>query len=358
MKISTFHFVRLPASDGEIDYDLFEYELQRILWAEELGFDGVWLAEHHFRSEVCPSTIPLAAYVAAKTKRIRIGLGVLLLPFYNPIRLAEDIAVVDRLSGGRLDLGLGRGYNEMEFNGFSIPMDESRDRFIETLEVLQEAWTRGSINYSGNFHTIDQVAISPRPLQNPYPPIWIGASSTDTVSLCGKRGIPFMSDPIHTFEHAKLLTDLWKESAVKAGHDSTQELLALRPMWAAETFEQALEDNPVWVPRSLEEFDAAQINRFAPLDSSETEGANPNYLQNMDGSNVGMFETLEQKILRSNNYIIGDPQDVISKLNAHRIAGYNHVIGAFNSYERLPLYKMRQSMELFAREVLPRVQNL
>jgi len=353
MKISSFHYFRLQPYDQD-ESELFDYELECIQMSEELGFDGVWLAEHHFRSDVCSSTLSFASYVAAQTKRIRIGLGILLLPFYNAIRLAEDVAVVDLLSKGRLDVGLGRGYNPLEFEGFSVPESESRERFADTLDILRQAWTRDSVNFHGKFHDISDVRVFPKPLQKPFPPLWVGATSAATVKQCGEWGIPFMSDPAQTFEDTAALAGIWSTAAMAAGHDTSDaELLALRPMWVAETMEEALAAKPIWVPQSLEEarVESGQLSTSDPFDRAH-EASSPK-----NGEGVQEAKTITQEISENSRYIVGDPDTVLRKLRDYHDAGYRHVIGLFNSGTKLPLETVRKSMELFSREVLSEVHN-
>jgi len=352
MKISTFHYFRLEPYNQD-ESDLFSYELECIQMAEELGFDGIWLAEHHFRSDVCSSTLNFASFVAARTKRIRIGLGILLLPFYNALRLAEDISVVDLLSGGRLNVGLGRGYNPLEFQGFSVPESESRERFADTLEILQQAWTQESVNFHGKYHDISDVRVFPKPLQTPFPPLWVGATSEATVKQCGEWGIPFMSDPAQTFEDTASLANVWFAAASAAGHDvDGAELLALRPMWVSDSIEEALSAKPIWVPKTIEEL----LKESGQLSTSDLFDRTQDGAHGYDGS-LRIATSIEQGINESSRYIVGDPDTVLRKLRDYHEAGYKHVIGLFNSGTKLPLETVRKSMELFSREILPVVHG-
>ena len=123
--------------------------------AEELGFDAMWIGEHHFCNYVCPSPQIVAMAIAQRTKKMRIGTAVALLPHHDPIRLAEDYAMLDLLSGGRLDFGVGRGFIKLIYDGFNQSMDESRERFREVLEVIEQAWSRETFSYQGQFYTAD-----------------------------------------------------------------------------------------------------------------------------------------------------------------------------------------------------------
>src|SRR5437660_2647530 len=140
MQFGTFYFFQ--AAPGQRHEDIIRGELEQIVWSEELGFDEIWLTEHHFINyglSVDPAT--LAAAAASRTQRIRIGLAAAILPFHHPLRFAEQMALVDIISNGRLDVGVGRGNRPMEFRGYRVPQEESRDRFDEAVEIMRRAWT-------------------------------------------------------------------------------------------------------------------------------------------------------------------------------------------------------------------------
>ena len=149
---------------------LYREILDQIVWGENNGFDDVWLSEHHFIEDgYLPSLLPAAAAIAARTRRIRIASGVLLMPFHNPVRLAEDIAVVDVISNGRLRLGIGQGYRAEEFDGFGVPRPERLGRTLETIEILKRAWTGERFSFDGKYFHLRDVRVLPAPVSKPHP---------------------------------------------------------------------------------------------------------------------------------------------------------------------------------------------
>jgi alkanesulfonate monooxygenase SsuD/methylene tetrahydromethanopterin reductase-like flavin-dependent oxidoreductase (luciferase family) len=156
-------------------YDrLYGEVLDQVAWAENNGFDDVWLSEHHFIDDgYLPSMLPAAAAIAARTKRIRIPLGVLLLPFHHPVRLAEDIAVVDAISGGRFELGVGVGYKVEEFEGFNVPFIERGSRTNESLQIIRSLLNGETLTFKGKFFEVNKVKLTPEPIQK-HLPIWVG----------------------------------------------------------------------------------------------------------------------------------------------------------------------------------------
>jgi len=169
--------------------DLYRDELDLIVQAEELGFDTVWLTEHHFAEDgYSPSIVPIAAAIAAVTTRVRIGFNLLLLPLHQPVPLAEDLATIDVISNGRLDVGLGQGYAVHEFAGYGIDRAERLSRFLEGWDILTGLWTNDVFSYSGKRYQVDNARLVPKPVQQPTPPIWVGATSEKAIVRAGRRG--------------------------------------------------------------------------------------------------------------------------------------------------------------------------
>ena len=149
---------------------VYETALERFSIMDQTGYDAVWLAEHHFSSfSVCPSVHMMGTMAAARTKRLRIGTAVSLAPFYNPLRLAEEVALLDVLSGGRVNWGAGRGFERSEFAAFGIPGEESAPRFHETVDIVLKAWTNQRLTYQGRFYQYDGVEVLPKPLAGAAP---------------------------------------------------------------------------------------------------------------------------------------------------------------------------------------------
>ena len=202
-----------------------------------MGFDTAWLAELHFFPEFSVMSSPLivAAAAAQRTQRIRLGMAVSLLPLCEPIRSAEDAATVDILSDGRLVFGVGRGTNPLHYGGFNIPMEESRERFAEALEVVTQAWTAERVNYEGKYYRYKDVAVYPKPLQKPHPPIRIATNSSDTFPMAGQLGYPMFSSlvvvPLPRFRRD--IAVYWQNFEA-AGHQRTGEEVALLfPLYVA-----------------------------------------------------------------------------------------------------------------------------
>ncbi len=155
--------------------ELYAQTIEQVVWAESQGFESAWLSEHHFAPDgYSPSPVVIAAALAVKTSRIRIGTNVLLLPLYHPVRLAEDCATVDILSGGRFELGVGLGYRVNEFEGYGVPYKERAGRTAEGLEIIRRLWEGETLTFHGRYYQIDGARLEPPPVQRPRPAIWVG----------------------------------------------------------------------------------------------------------------------------------------------------------------------------------------
>lgn len=199
MKFGILQFFSWPQR-RQVLASVYERVLQRIDIMEQAGYDAVWLTEHHFSDySVCPSIPVMGAYAAARTKRLRIGTGVTLAAFYHPLRLAEELALLDILSGGRLNWGAGRGFDQREFRAFGIPMAESQARFYEAVDIVMRAWCESRLTYQGKYFSFDAVEVLPKPCQQPHPPVWIACGSEDSLRFAASAGHSVLLGPHSTF---------------------------------------------------------------------------------------------------------------------------------------------------------------
>ncbi|MGD9616283.1 MAG: LLM class flavin-dependent oxidoreductase [Alphaproteobacteria bacterium] len=195
MKLGVLQFFSWPERRVPLE-TVFARALDRIEIMDRTGYDAVWLAEHHFSSfSVCPSVHLMGTMAASRTKRLRIGTGVSLAPFYHPLRLAEEVALLDVLSGGRVNWGAGRGFARVEFENFGVPPDESTSRFHEAVEIVLRAWTEERLTFAGKHFRFDGVEVLPKPLQRPRPPVWMAATSEPSIDWAAGQGFSILMDP-------------------------------------------------------------------------------------------------------------------------------------------------------------------
>jgi len=221
--------------------DVYQAALARIEIMDRTGYDAVWLAEHHFSGySVCPSVHVMATHIAARTRNLRIGTAVTLAALYHPLRIAEEVALIDVLSGGRVNWGAGRGFDPIEFEVFDVPMDESTERFREAVEIVLAAWSNDRLSFEGRFHRYEDVEVLPKPRQRPHPPAWVAASSLGAIDWAAEQGHSILMDP-HS-AHGQIQNKLahYHRGLEKSGHDEqTRQLPIARLVAVAETDSEA-----------------------------------------------------------------------------------------------------------------------
>jgi alkanesulfonate monooxygenase SsuD/methylene tetrahydromethanopterin reductase-like flavin-dependent oxidoreductase (luciferase family) len=204
----------------EEDHQAIEDLLAQACHAETVGFDGVWLTEHNFTGEaVYNDPIPFASALAVRTSRVRIGFAVIQMALRHPIRLAVQLALLDNLSRGRIDVGVGRGslYNEYEYLGYGLRSDDSQARSTEAIEVLTRAWTEEPFVFKGKYYQVQLPSLRPRPYQRPHPPIWRSVVSPGSFRECGRLGAPILTARV-PLERLPERLAMYEEGLTQSGH--------------------------------------------------------------------------------------------------------------------------------------------
>src|SRR5438128_9787730 len=184
-------FFLMQRDDAWSERAVYDSALEQMLAAESLGYHSVWIAEHHFSDYgLCPAPPVLASFVAARTATLRLGMGVSLLPLHHPVDLAEQLATLDIVTGGRLDVGIGRGGTLQDYQTFRSERADARLRIEEGIALMQQCWTGTPFDFKRQFHSAERLHVRPRPVQRPHPPLFIAATSEDSVLSAARLGLP------------------------------------------------------------------------------------------------------------------------------------------------------------------------
>lgn len=368
MKFSTFHLFPKPA-DWTVQ-QVYDYETQVIQCADELGYDCAWIAEHHFRDYgVVPNTMLLLGNLAAKTQRIRLGNAIVVMPFHHPLRVAEDAAMVDILSGGRLNFGFGRGYQGVEFAGFGVSMDDTRPRTDEMLDIILKAWEGQRFWYKGKYYSVEDLQVVPTPLQKPRPPVWVASITPESIRHYAKRGIPFIVSGQESLSSLKEACAMWQDVARQNGHNPDgAEIVASRPIYLAETTQKAKEfvmQQPPLLPfaqsfnphREASTAYERYARESAPMDPKTGKVAKgyEYWEKGYQGRKPTAFLANTEEAWEE-RWVAGDVDRVVRKIEEYERIGVRHMICSFGLRgvgARPPLKDVRQAMERFARDVMP-----
>ncbi|HXO00901.1 MAG TPA: LLM class flavin-dependent oxidoreductase, partial [Stellaceae bacterium] len=231
--------------EGQSDADAFDQGFEQVEAADRWGLDVFWLAEIHqqARRSVLSAPMNVAGQIAARTKHIKIGTAVHVLPLTHPLRLAEETATVDQVSRGRFILGAGRSGNPRGYAAYGVPYSESRERFFETLEILKKAWTETTFSYDGKYHSFNEARAVPRPYQQPHPEIRIAGASEDTFPTLGKLGYPLFVS-VRSGSLSGLAPDLkaYRDAYDEAGHPGHGRVYLQLSMHVGDNDKHALEE--------------------------------------------------------------------------------------------------------------------
>jgi alkanesulfonate monooxygenase SsuD/methylene tetrahydromethanopterin reductase-like flavin-dependent oxidoreductase (luciferase family) len=240
MKFGVLQFFSWPARRIPLQ-TIYKRAIDRVKIMDQGGYDTVWLAEHHFSTySVCPSIHIMGMHLANLTHNIRIGTGVSLAAFYHPLRLAEELALVDNLSEGRLNVGFGRGFDQTEMDAFGVSADTSYERFHENVEIVLGAWKNDRLTFEGKHHSFKDIEVLPKPLQSPLP-TWIGASSPDAIKWAAEKGFAILMDPHSTHGDIGDKYSAYKQILNEYHHKHTLDTPIARLIAIAKTDQEAEE---------------------------------------------------------------------------------------------------------------------
>ena len=323
--------------------------LEQMLAAEALGYQSVWIAEHHFNDYgLCPAPPVLAAFLAARTSTLRLGMGVSLLPLHHPIDLAEQLAVLDVVSGGRLDVGIGRGGTLQDYQTFRSERADARLRIEEGIALMQQCWRGVPFDFAGQFHSAEGLHVRPRPVQRPHPPLFVAANSEDSVLSAARLGLPTLSSFFVPVDELQRRRHLYRDTARAAGRSEAEidELESrgggMRVVHVAPDRDEAL--------RVAEPAFMSYQRKMAVLRSDATGGNVPD---SFDRSRLRLRTFAEY--LADGWALVGTPGEVRDSLQHYLdLTGYRRVL-LIMALPGLETAQALRSMRLFAAEVAPAI---
>jgi probable F420-dependent oxidoreductase len=337
MKFGLWYDFRNPAGAGaggpaRSDTELYRQTMDQIVLAEELGFDDIWLSEHHFMADgYLPSCLPMAAAIAARTSRVTIGTNIVLLPFHDPVRLAEDCAVVDVLSGGRFVFGPAVGYRLDEFATFGVDRRHRGSITEEAVEIMVRCWTEEEFSFHGRHFSYDGVRCTPKPVQRPIP-IWFGATAGEALRRAARLGQGLLGGGPSREEYLRHVRE--------CGKDPASVTIATAGQWIF------CSEDPARDWDMLKAHALYQLQNYAAWFKAAGQPA--------FGDPPVDIADLESRGL----YLCGTPDQIVASIRqAHEAAPFDrHFFWAI--WPGVDVAMANRSIELFAREVIPQLRDL
>jgi len=351
MHFDLFYELAVPDSAGRNESQVFQETLEELDVAEACGFGAAWLVEHHFMREYSHSSAPdlLLAAASQRTRRLRLGQAVALLPCHHPLHVAERLATLDVLSGGRVEFGFGRGFSPHEFAAFGVPMEHSRERMEEALAIIRQSFTGQPVNFSGGHFKIENAEVLPKVVQRPHPPLWLAAVSPESFELAARFGVGVLAGPFKPWFMVK--ADIgqyhaaWKkyqgESEMKPRVGMTIGLLCLED---GERARAIAATHLLWFYRAL-------LRQTAPV--LERLHAGYEYYRR-----AGVLKFLAQKVLSltaleaAGMVVVGDPEHCRRQLQTYRDAGVDRLLLAVSA-GGAPSDVVRECLQLVGEKIIP-----
>ena len=330
MKFGLFGGPSRGSGPGAADATAYHAYADMVVEAEQLGFYGIYLVEHHFtgRGQIS-SALAMLAHLAGRTSSIRLGTAVVVVPWHNPLLLAEEAATVDVLSRGRLDLGVGRGYRDYEFTGFGVRQDEAGARFDEAMSVLRRAWqTEDRFSHHGRYWDFEDVILEPRPVQRPHPPLWLGAGSRSSIERAAHQDHRLFLDQVGSFELTAERIATYRAAREAAGLDyAASDVAVTRALRIA----HSSADRERQVERQI-----GTLTTLAESSNATT----------ADGRSANPFHSPAdtRREAAEASAVLGTPDECIERLRILEAGGVEQVLFAGATVEDL---------RLFAAEVMP-----
>ncbi len=358
MRFDLFYELAVPEFAGRSELQVFQETLTELAHAEQCGFRTAWFVEHHFMREYSHSSAPdlFLAAAAQRTERLRLGHAIVPLTYHHPVHVAERIATLDNLSGGRVEFGFGRGFSPREYAAFGVSMRDSRGLVEESLEVLRRAFVGPPLRYAGKHFHLDNLDVLPKVVQRPHPPLWMAAVSPESFELAAKLGVGVLAGPFKPWFMVKQdivrYRTTWRATWGESNPDP-----GLNPrvgvtvgLFCLENGKRAREiagANITWFYREL-------IKHTAPL--LETMYESYEYYAHMRPMRALLGRAIRLPVLQTLGMVVaGDPGHCVKRIETYRKAGVDHLlcaIGAGGSPSQLVI----ESMRTLSKHVIPRLQ--
>lgn len=350
MQFDLFYEIALPPQPGRSEVQAYSDVLAEIELADRLGYGCAWLVEHHFMRGYSHSSKPelVLAALSQRTRDIRLGHAVIPLPLHHPVHLAERIATLDILTGGRLEVGIGRGFSPREYATFGAEMEHSRELVEESLDILHLSFGRSPVTYAGKHYRLEMLDIVPHIVQQPHPPLWTAAVSPETYPWAAERGLGVLAGPFKPWLMVK--HDIGKYRAAWRGAAAprigmTVGVLCLKDRKRAHELAQPAF---TWFYRELFKTTLPVLEKLYPSYEQIHEIGRFRQLMKL-GIDFGLADA-------AGLTVVGDPAECIAKLRKYADAGVTNLLCAFGA-GAVESGVARESLELFAREVMPAFAN-
>ena len=365
MRFGLFYTLRFPepwSQEGE--YKCLWETVEQVTYAEEMGFEGLWLTEHHFIPSwsMCAAPEVILGAISQRTSKMRLGIAVVMSPIHHPLHTAVKIATLDLLSNGRADLGVGRSTTPLQLSPFGVKLEDTRDMVDETLSIIPRMWTEEVFSHQGKHYIIPPLAVVPKPLQRPHPPLWSACTQEETSRIAGELGVGCLIHGQGGPTKVATYVNTYKEAIKQAkpvGKFVNDHVVADIRAYCGENDHRAREQGAQWIADDI----IPDRNRRAKYWEGVSEAdVPPDYLHHFrsaqrrlstDKSDV----TAETLLDRESGYCMGDPDACIEIVERYEAAGVEEVMLSLLVSPNTTHEDAMQTLRLFGKYVVPHFQE-
>jgi alkanesulfonate monooxygenase SsuD/methylene tetrahydromethanopterin reductase-like flavin-dependent oxidoreductase (luciferase family) len=343
-------YVEIQTPPGKSHSQMLWEIMEQVEHADQAGFDVYSMIDHHFFQKFSISANPLAFFAAAaqRTRRIRFRTALHTLPLDNPMRLAGQIAEVDILTGGRLECGLGRGHAWL-FGPANVPLEESRPRYEDAIEILLRAWTQEKFSYAGKRYQVKDISVVPKPIQKPHPPLFTGGTSDITYQMAGERGWGIFVPPLLPWNVLEGPLGIYKRACAEHGHKP--DIVYIRPVYLDEDEEQIRKEAEQAVLNFLA-YNASPVESLRG-EEKKAELRAKGYGFYASGALESLAKLTYEEIVEQEIGFIGTPEKVVRQVGSLQEKGGIGELAIVSNFGGLEHWKSIKTQELFARKVMP-----
>ncbi len=365
MRFGLFYTLRFPepwSQEGE--YKCLKETVEQVTYAEEMGFERLWLTEHHFIPSwsMCASPEVILGAISQRTSQIRLGIAVVMSPIHHPLNTAVKTATLDLLSDGRVDLGIGRSTTPLQLTPFGVKLEDTRDMVDEALSIIPRMWTEEVFSHQGKYYNIPPLSVVPKPLQKPHPPLWVACTQEETSRIAGKLGVGCLIHGQGGPQKVASYVNTYKEAIKQAepvGKFVNDQVVADILAYCDENDRRAREQGAQWIADDV----IPDRNRRAKYWEEVSEAEVPSdYLHHFrsaqrrlstDRSDV----TPESLLDRESGYCMGDPDACIEVVERYEAAGVGEVMLRLQVSPATSHQDAMQTIRLFGKFVIPHFQE-
>jgi len=365
LRFGLFYTLRFPepwSQEGE--YKCLKETVEQVTYAEEMGFERLWLTEHHFIPSwsMCASPEVILGAISQRTSQIRLGIAVVMSPIHHPLNTAVKTATLDLLSDGRVDLGIGRSTTPLQLTPFGVKLEDTRDMVDEALSIIPRMWTEEVFSHQGKYYNIPPLSVVPKPLQKPHPPLWVACTQEETSRIAGKLGVGCLIHGQGGPQKVASYVNTYKEAIKQAepvGKFVNDQVVADILAYCDENDRRAREQGAQWIADDV----IPDRNRRAKYWEGVSEAEVPSdYLHHFrsaqrrlstDRSDV----TPESLLDRESGYCMGDPDACIEVVERYEAAGVGEVMLRLQVSPATSHQDAMQTIRLFGKFVIPHFQE-